>query len=378
MNRRTAETYAACLLGGAVGDALGAPIEFLSLAAIRAQFGTAGLTDYATAYGRIGAITDDTQMTLFTAEAAIRCDNRLKGKGIASFSMLAHNSYLRWLETQGERPAYPDEYVRNGGLMDVAALQQRRGPGTTCLSALRSGMSGTADHPINNSKGCGGLMRVAPIGLIAQPARSFEQAVNAAAVTHGHPSGYLAAGHYAAVVAGLVGGTGLRESIDAATGILRAQRGHQETLAAVTAALQLADTRRVSAEALETLGAGWVAEEALAIALYCAIVATDYRSGVLLAVNHSGDSDSTGALAGSLLAVIEGQAAIPAEWLDRLELRDVITDIAWDLYRHFGGAYVPLGPVRKVPTIVIERKDRPDETLFSDHDPADVAKYPGY
>jgi ADP-ribosyl-[dinitrogen reductase] hydrolase len=59
---------AGCLLGRAVGDALGAPIEFLRLSEIRERFGLAGLTDYAPAYGKLGAITDDTQMTLFTAE----------------------------------------------------------------------------------------------------------------------------------------------------------------------------------------------------------------------------------------------------------------------------------------------------------------------
>ncbi len=58
------------LLGGAVGDALGAPVEFLSLASIRRQFGEAGIRDYAPAFGRSGSITDDTQMSLFTAEVS--------------------------------------------------------------------------------------------------------------------------------------------------------------------------------------------------------------------------------------------------------------------------------------------------------------------
>jgi ADP-ribosylglycohydrolase len=375
---RSFDSFAACLLGGAVGDALGAPIEFGSLREIRARFGPAGLTDYAPAYGRLGAITDDTQMTLFTAEAAIRYDNRLKGKGVASFAMVAGNSYLRWLETQGERPPYPDEHVRNGGLMDLPALQQRRGPGRTCLSALRSGGFGSIARPINNSKGCGGVMRVSPIGLIARPPQAFEEAANAAAVTHGHPSGYLAAGFYAAVVAALVNGSSLRDAIDTATEILGHQRGREETAAAVDAALELAESGRVSSEALETLGAGWVAEEALAIALYCALVTPDYRSGVLLAVNHGGDSDSTGALAGSLLAIIHGRSAIPSEWLERLELRDVITDVAWDLFRHFGGSYVPLGAVQKVPMMVLLGPNGDEQQLYGERDPDDIAKYPGY
>src|SRR5690606_32842060 len=91
-------------------------------------------------------------------------------------------------------------------------------------------------------------------------------------------------------------------------------------------------------EQVEALGGGWVAEEALAIALYCALVAEgDFAAGVRLAVNHSGDSDSTGAIAGNLLGVMLGEEAIPAAWLRELELRDVIEQIADDLFRAAGG-----------------------------------------
>jgi ADP-ribosylglycohydrolase len=70
-----------CLLGGAVGDALGAPVEFLSLQEIRDKFGPAGIHDYARAYGRRGAIADDTQMTLFTAEGLLRATMRWLDRG---------------------------------------------------------------------------------------------------------------------------------------------------------------------------------------------------------------------------------------------------------------------------------------------------------
>ena len=86
---------------------------------------------------------------------------------------------------------------------------------------------------------------------------------------------------------------------------------------------------------LESLGRGWVAEEALAIALACALSGEDFASGVLLAVNHSGDSDSTASMAGQLLGAELGVEAIPATWLERLELRDVIERVADDLYRAF-------------------------------------------
>src|SRR5260370_16834222 len=63
--------FRGCLLGGAVGDALGGPVEFLDLEEIVKVYGEQGIRDYAPAYGKLGAITDDTQMTLFTAEAVL-------------------------------------------------------------------------------------------------------------------------------------------------------------------------------------------------------------------------------------------------------------------------------------------------------------------
>src|SRR6056297_938049 len=94
--------YTACLLGGAVGDALGAPIEFLSLSQIRAKYGENGITDYVEFENDTGEFTDDTQMTLFTSEALLRAYHRAMLKGIGgALPIIAHHSYLRWLHTQG-------------------------------------------------------------------------------------------------------------------------------------------------------------------------------------------------------------------------------------------------------------------------------------
>jgi ADP-ribosylglycohydrolase len=82
---------------------------------------------------------------------------------------------------------------------------------------------------------------------------------------------------------------------------------------------------------IEQLGGGWVAEEALAIGLWCALSADSLEDGVIRAVNHSGDSDSTGLIAGHFLGLLRGPEAIPARWVDNLELRDVIERIALDI-----------------------------------------------
>ena len=111
----------------------------MSLSEIHARFGPEGIADYVTAYGRTGAITDDTQMTLFTAEGLIRADNRLRDRGICHPPTVVYHAYLRWLETQGQPVQYPYPEVRSGWLIDVPSLHSRRAPGNTCLAALRSG-----------------------------------------------------------------------------------------------------------------------------------------------------------------------------------------------------------------------------------------------
>jgi ADP-ribosylglycohydrolase len=333
------DRFAGCLLGGAVGDALGAPVEFPSLAEIRRRFGAAGIAALSPAYGKLGAITDDTQMTVWTAEGLLRAYTRGSARGIVSVPGQVHRAYLRWLQTQGERSAHPAfaEATRlrdNGWLITVPALRARRGPGRTCLASLTSEYVGSVEHPINDSKGCGGVMRVAPVGLLHDdPGVAFRVGCETAAITHGHPSGYLSAGCQAATIAHLRAGAALDVAVNASVTMLANWEGHQECLDVVARAVALAGSGRApSPEVVESLGEGWTGEEALAIAVYCGLAARgDFARGVILAVNHGGDSDSTGAICGNLLGAALGVAAIPAAWLAALELREELKTLARDL-----------------------------------------------
>lgn len=324
-----------CLLGGAVGDALGAAVEFLSIDQIHHRFGAGGIRDFATAYGRVGAITDDTQMTLFTAEGLLRADVREAWRGVCHPATVIHRAYVRWLTTQGynapklESELVTDEWLTDGWLISLRALWSPRAPGNTCLSALRHARK-IGEPAKNNSKGCGGVMRVAPVGLVMRREEAFQLGCETAALTHGHPSGYLSAGFLALVIEEIVSGVSLPDATRTAKHDLAKQPRHTEVLEAVEKAEESAKSGAASAT-VPVLGQGWVAEEALAIALYCALVASNFEEAVLLAVNHSGDSDSTGAIAGNISGALYGEAAIPARWLDKLELRDEITTIADDL-----------------------------------------------
>jgi len=326
--------FRGCLLGGAVGDALGAPVEFLSLAEIRERFGPAGIAEFAPAFGLLGAITDDTQMTLFTAEGLLRATVRWEDRGICHVPSVVRLAYLRWLMTQGFSPHPSQTVMADGWLSGIPALKSRRAPGRTCVTALESERFGTVEGPLNQSKGCGGVMRMAPVGLVAND--PFRLGCDLAALTHGHPSGFLAAGCLARLIFGLVRGASLTEALAAARAELVTRPDHAEVEQALAAAVAAAASGPQSAEAVERLGAGWVAEEALAIAVYCSLVHQgDFAAGVRLAVNHGGDSDSTGAIAGNILGTLLGVEAIPAGWLASLELRDEITELADDLQAGF-------------------------------------------
>ncbi|GAA2344357.1 ADP-ribosylglycohydrolase family protein [Streptomyces cuspidosporus] len=356
-----------CLLGGAIGDALGNPIEFLSLSRIRETYGPDGITALVPdSDGVTGRITDDTQMTLFTAEGLIRACARASLKGIGGAEIaIVRNAYLRWLETQ-THPAPPPareehDLVRSGWLREQPWLYARRAPGNACLSGLEHDHIPTHSDPLDGtpgpvntgSKGCGTVMRSAPFGLTGASARDcFELAARCARITHGHPTGSYAAGALAAMIAHLVEGDSMEGSVLRTLELLARYPGHEETSAALRKAVALAAEGEPSAEKTETLGGGWIAEEALAIAVYSALAHATPRPGLynkgggigydpkwrrtplqralLLSVNHSGDSDSTGSICGNLLGAHYGDLRLPPMWLTRIEGRGTIAEVADD------------------------------------------------
>lgn len=334
------------LLAGAIGDALGAKTEFDSIDRIREIAGPDGITDFIPAYGGVGRITDDTQMTLFTLEALIRAHAQRRRTGSADVVHSLQLAYQRWLHTQGvawDRARGPQSAVEapDGWLITHQELFSRRAPGLTCFGELeaygRSGVRGTIERPVNNSKGCGGVMRAAPIALWSDDlAEVFRLGAESAALTHGHPSGYLSSGCFAVVVHELLHGKPLLEAVATARAELVKHPGHEEQNDALDAALALARQGPPTPEKLESLGQGNVGETALSMSVYVALATTDADSALLAAVNHSGDSDSTGSVCGNLVGAMYGEEALRGGWLDQLELRDVIVGLADDALTEFG------------------------------------------
>ncbi|MFD1480778.1 ADP-ribosylglycohydrolase family protein [Paracoccus nototheniae] len=307
-----------CLLAGAMGDALGADIEFANLAEICARF-PQGFADLPIQQGIQGTFTDDTQMTLFTAEGLVRAAVRSTLKRICYPPGVIHHALLRWLVTQGETPRAKVDDI---GLVTDRRLNARRAPGLTCLDALRQARN-FGEPAVNSSKGCGSIMRVAPIAFVAED-RVRDLAMECSALTHGHPTGQEAAGAWALILRFLADGADLEQA--AAT---HAHSFGAETRDAILRGLQTpADGRP---ETTEQLGGGWIAEEALSIAIHACRCARDLEHGLAVAVTHSGDSDSTGAIAGNALGLMfPGQARVH-RWAAQLECRDLIERMAEDL-----------------------------------------------
>ncbi|MGE6384750.1 ADP-ribosylglycohydrolase family protein [Pseudomonas sp. NPDC078416] len=318
-----------CLLGGAVGDALGAPVEFLAWTDIKKAYGVNGITDFAPAYGVQGAITDDTQMMLFTAEGLLRAFVRGSSRGICHVPSVIHHALLRWLLTQDYPSAMAVE--RTGWLISNTELWSRRAPGKTCLQSLRAAKH-FGELAENDSKGCGAVMRVAPCAFFGN---AFEYASESGRLTHGHPSGYLAAGVFADILQRMADRSA---SLEHALTESLARYGDVDGMDEVRTALERVlfffyEGFRPTPERIASFGGGWVAEEALAIGVWCALSARDLEEGVIMSVNHDGNSDSTGAIAGHLLGIQFGSAAIPSRWYERLELRAVIERMAKDIER---------------------------------------------
>ncbi len=329
-----------CMIGGAIGDALGYPVEFMTMSQIIKKYGSDGICDFKiNSDSKKALISDDTQMTLFTAYGLIWARSRKKTLWWDYIKEI-YLAYIRWLYTQDgvmRKPGWirkqPFERDFDLKIMDIPELYSKRAPGNTCISALSSGEFGKFWVPINNSKGCGGVMRVSPIGLALhnEPEYACDVAIDAAAITHGHPTGFNAAGAFAYIISQLVNGISLIEAIEKC--ILHMGKypynNIKETIDRLRTVQKLEKTGLSTQDILTQMGEGWVADEALGLALCFALKGKDNPVEALkMSVNHSGDSDSVGAICGNLLGAMYGIEAFPQAWIEQVELSEFILNIA--------------------------------------------------
>lgn len=364
--RRVKDCIRGSLMAGAAGDALGYPVEFMSRNAILARYGDKGITEFKLDSDGKALVSDDTQMTLFTANGMLMGLTRGYMRGIGGDPKdYVDGAYIDWYYTQTVNKVSERDDFHYTWLRDLPELAHRRAPGITCLNACESLLAHRDVE--NNSKGCGGIMRVAPMGLFDASFKESggsgfyqknvylaEAGAHIARVTHLHPLGYLPAALMTLLLSRIVPLTPdeVKESIidiiNDGLDVMMNMYGndyakYKEYLRALTLkAVNLAHSNISDIQAIMQLGEGWTAEEAWAISLYCVIRHVDnMKEAIIAAVNHDGDSDSTGSITGNIMGAIYGYEAIKRERLfcpygkkfeDTIELHNIILAIADDIY----------------------------------------------
>jgi ADP-ribosylglycohydrolase len=324
MSVATEDAFVGCILGLGIGDALGFPAEFRRRGQILGSFGDSGLTDFVALHdprwparpliiGKQhppGTFSDDTQMSLAVAEALLVAGT----SGLDPLMEAMTASFVAWSTRE----------------------DNDRAPGYACMTGCARLAEGAPWRTagVADSKGCGSAMRVAPIGLYfhRDRARLLAAARASSVLTHRHDAGIEGAAAAALLVALALEHTGPRAMYDAVMAECAPRSADFATCLAKLPALVDADP----AVALSSAGLGdsWVAEEAVASALYCFWRSPDdFAQVVLTAANTDGDSDSIACIAGSIAGARVGASGIPERWRKGVERGAELEEVDRRLYR---------------------------------------------
>ncbi|XKR03888.1 ADP-ribosylglycohydrolase family protein [Ligilactobacillus murinus] len=234
------------------------------------------------------------------------------------------NCYQDWLETQFKQGKSELSHRPISWLMEYPEMYASREPGRTCLMTLMRGIPGDLNEPINQSKGCGALMRVAPLAFIDRE-DLYLVAIENSALTHGHQMSHIASAALVSLLRYISEGETLCDSVSLMRqDIKRIFMGSLEVKVfddLLQQAIFASEKDFDDMEIISRLGEGWVAEETLAIALYCSLkYSNDLKKALRVAVLHDGDSDSTGSVTGQMLGTLLGAKKLPQEEIKRLDL----------------------------------------------------------
>lgn len=332
--------YIGCVIGAAIGDSMGYVSEVLA-----DEYVDDPVVDENT---NLFPVSDDTQMSLFTMDGLMWAYIRCSSRGIGSYEASGvWQSYARWYYTQ--TGVVLDEYVMHKHEHEPIALSSigvktiieydefysNRGASEETLFALATGQMGKMEEPLNDFKDASCLTRVAPVGLFLhdKPDVAFNVAARLAAITHGNPSGYLAAGTYACIIAEILNGKSLDACVRNALLELKRYLYIDEVNDVLEYALHLSECDIEPAQAIELIGTGSSSEDILAIGVYCALKSETYEDAVRWAVNCGGVSSSIGFVAGSLIGALKGDSVIPTQWQQKLELHQMMLDWIDKLYK---------------------------------------------
>ncbi|MCC4769087.1 ADP-ribosylglycohydrolase family protein [Methanosarcina sp. DH2] len=282
------------LFGTACADALGRPVELLTLEQIKEKYGEQGILELAPD----AFWTDDTQLMLVLARGI------LHGVELELPELMDRiaEELILWLDE-------PD--LGAGATTKGAALSLKDG-----IHWTESGL---------NSKTCGSLMRVGILGFIFQndPEKLIKAASISGKITHTHPT---------ADASSVAGAYSVKLALDGVAPedmflpLLRVTEGiSDEFTEALKGSYDLAHSNLSDEEALPKIGQGWYADETFALAYFCILRYPDnYKKVVQTAVNITGDSDSVGSVAGGILGTRLGIKAVPSFWIKSLNGKEIL------------------------------------------------------
>lgn len=310
------EKFSNIIKAGAIGDSFGYNVEFDSWEKINTKYDGPIMFSNCNNY----IASDDTQMTLFCLEALKKnYENNNNNEDILE---RIYEYYLDWNATQ-----YKDLMIKND-FSKQKDLQKRQAPGRTCLTALGSGRCGTIKNKINDSKGCGGIMRVAPIAFLNKSLDEIIYLGNMqAAITHGHTEGYLSSGFFAGLINLGLKGFSFEESYKEVKSKILKNKESEEFINYLNKLEKNIEVEfKNPNEMTEILGEGWTGETALGLAIYAFKHGKNFEHTLLISTNHKGDSDSTASLAGQLYAAFKN---LDSEYLDiynKIDLKNIINN----------------------------------------------------
>lgn len=322
MNKELKPLLYETLIAQSIGDAFGYIVEFKNWEKIQQEYGLLGLKfSYINKVDTLYA-TDDTQMNLFCLQGLA---NELDKNDIEDPTKAIYDEYLCWLTTQGFKKK------SDSRLNTYRELYYRRAPGNTCLSALGANKYGTLENKANDSKGCGGIMRTMPVAFFAENIKdAFDWGAKQAALTHGHPSGYLSAGAYSAVAYQLIHNKDLDivEAMENVKPILSSYSGYKEMLEVINDTIEkIKKDEELQHQYLnKELGEGWVGEEAFALAMYLACKYEKFDDVIYYGSNHDGDSDSTAMLAAGIWHLKNRKSEQFLQYASKIDLEKCIRE----------------------------------------------------
>ena len=337
------ERFSGCMVGAAAGDALGSPVKVITRSQIKDIYGKKGILKLSPEkHQKYARVSDETQTMLFTSHGILWADAaglRTKEADPADYVFLA---LQQWLYTQtGGTASVELQWILDEketgfpcDLLGVPALAKKRNPTKQLVQTIAGIKSehtyGRIRRPINANKLFDCLPRAVPTGLYfcSDPARAFSTGCDLGAITHSHPTAYLATGCLASIIAFICKGNSIEQSVLDTMKILKGYDSFEDCFAALDKALALLDEDTSPLTDVAELGNGSTADSALAIGVYCACVHYDYLSAVQLAANQDGISDICAFIAGALKGALLGYSEIPSGFVKKLQFADTVKDYA--------------------------------------------------